>query len=349
MTAASAGTALLAALRDARHRDQDSIHSLQLEAFDGTVGLSIPVAIAMSPVLATALSGQFVESRRRTYALKSHSVNILNFAIDYMCGDVRRQITGNNAMELLALADELSMESLRVGCEDALLAIVTTSNAAQLEEAATRYRCEALQEAASALVRAESSVIGDLMNERQRLRAKRAASIALEQDAHEETAAIDSKLSGVSDKLSHELEVVFRETVGRDGSAAAGDDYPHPVDARTPIHFVEPNATYTNWFYDDEPPAKKKPKGLKKRQRADGNSSSTASPIVHGSLMEAYEAAAPGSIIKLRAGRHAITADNAEGKTLWDELVYKKSVQIVADDGLGRGDVLVGIDASEVG
>ena len=55
--------------------------------------------------------------------------------------------------------------------------------------------------------------------------------------------------------------------------------------------------------------------------------------------MEAYEAAAPGSIIKLRAGRHAITADNAEGKTLWDELVYKKSVQIVADDGLGRGDV----------
>ena len=31
---------------------------------------------------------------------------------------------------------------------------------------------------------------------------------------------IDSKLSDVSDKLSHELEVVFRETVGRDGSAA---------------------------------------------------------------------------------------------------------------------------------
>jgi hypothetical protein len=66
MTAASAGTALLAALRDARHRDQDSIHSLQLEALDGIVGLSIPVAIAMSPVLATALSGQFVESRRGT-------------------------------------------------------------------------------------------------------------------------------------------------------------------------------------------------------------------------------------------------------------------------------------------
>ena len=78
-------------LRDARHRDQDSIHSLQLEALDGIVGLSIPVAIAMSPVLATALSGQFVESRSGTYALKSHSVNILNFAIDYMCGDVRRQ------------------------------------------------------------------------------------------------------------------------------------------------------------------------------------------------------------------------------------------------------------------
>ena len=76
-------------------------------------------------------------------------------------------------MQLLALADELSVEPLRAACEEQLLAIVTKSNAAELEEAAARYRCEQLLTAARTLIRAETSVIGELYHERERLRSAR--------------------------------------------------------------------------------------------------------------------------------------------------------------------------------
>ena len=44
---------------------------------------------------------------------------------------------------------------------------------------------------------------------------------------------------------------------------------------------------------------------------------------------------------------HLISPANAEGQSLWEDLVYRKTVQIVADDGLRRDQVIVGIDASE--
>jgi hypothetical protein len=58
--------------------------------------------------------------------------------------------------------------------------------------------------------------------------------------------------------------------------------------------------------------------------------------------MDAYMEAAPGDIIKLLAGRHVVTTHNEKDERCWDN-VYRKLVQIVADDGLASDRVLVGI------
>jgi hypothetical protein len=68
----------------------------------------------------------------------------------------------------------------------------------------------------------------------------------------------------------------------------------------------------------------------------------------YASIMEAYEAAAPGDVIKLLAGRHMIvtysddTEERWESKQSWDNILCK-SVQILADDGVPRDRVFVGI------
>ena len=62
--------------------------------------------------------------------------------------------------------------------------------------------------------------------------------------------------------------------------------------------------------------------------RRQSSSAASPAPMVHNSLMEAYVAAAPGSIIKLRAGRHMISPANEKGNSLWEELVYSKSLQV---------------------
>jgi hypothetical protein len=58
--------------------------------------------------------------------------------------------------------------------------------------------------------------------------------------------------------------------------------------------------------------------------------------------MEAYGAAAPGDVIKLLAGRHVLTTHDEKDKQRWGH-VYRKSVQIMANDGLSAYRVLVDI------
>ena len=258
-------------------------------------------------------------------------------------------------MQLLALADELSVEPLRAACEEQLLAIVTKSNAAELEEAAARYRCEQLLTAARTLIRAETSVIGELYHERERLRSARRIAAAAAKLAQDDVARKDSRLSDVQDKLAHERELLLRANTA---SASESDDYPHAAGS---VHYVMPNANneyWWKWGNGVRPPpeaaisrhmassAKKKKKKQKaSRSDADAASASPAPPAqMHRSLMEAYRAAGPGSVIKLRAGRHLISQHNAEDELVWDKLVYNKSMQIIADDGLSREQVLVGVD-----
>ena len=65
--------------------------------------------------------------------------------------------------------------------------------------------------------------------------------------------------------------------------------------------------------------------------------------------MEAYSSVGPGSVIKLAAGRHMISDLDHSGQERWPELKYRKSVQIVADDGLSPEQVLIGTESRELG
>tara|TARA_B110001452_G_scaffold74369_1_gene60276 strand:- start:1134 stop:1433 length:300 start_codon:yes stop_codon:yes gene_type:complete len=90
--AGAAGAGVLGALRTARRDCAD----VRLHAADGSVCVARPIACVISPVLKAALTGDFVESARQEYALRSHTVSILDFMLDFMCGDERRLITGEN-------------------------------------------------------------------------------------------------------------------------------------------------------------------------------------------------------------------------------------------------------------
>jgi hypothetical protein len=91
------------------------------------------------------------------------------------------------------------------------------------------------------------------------------------------------------------------------------------------------------------------PSGKRQRVNAAGSATSRQPSLPepparenYGSIMEAYEAAAPGDVIKLLAGRHTISTFRKDREKGLDN-VLAKSVQIVADDGLPRDRVIVNI------
>ena len=59
--------------------------------------------------------------------------------------------------------------------------------------------------------------------------------------------------------------------------------------------------------------------------------------------MEAYDAVKPGGVIKLCEGRHLISHRDADRNVKWAGFNLRKSVQIVADDGLTRDKVFIGM------
>ena len=73
-----------------------------------------------------------------------------------------------------------------------------------------------------------------------------------------------------------------------------------------------------------------------------------AKPVAtYKSIMEAYSAVGPGTVIKLAAGRHMISHVDGEEEERWPGLRFRKSVQIVAEDGLSPEQVLIGVDDGE--
>lgn len=205
------------------------------------------------------------------------------------------------------------------------------------------------------------------MASRRNLLAERQEVAASQQSLQNKLDEVDSRLATAADRSAHELERLFRANSAAADAAASSDGsdttYPH-VAGKTLC--VRPNACNSyGWLWeatdDDGTPLTKKrkkapakaPAGQQKKGRAKAASSSqaasgeAASDASYGSVMEAYEAAAPGSVIKLLAGRHLLTEFNKHGDRVWKGLMYRKSVQIVAADGLSREQVLVGTDPGE--
>lgn len=136
-----------------------------------------------------------------------------------------------------------------------------------------------------------------------------------------------------------------------------GEKYPH---AAGQTLYVRPNACnpYGWMWYEDSkcsdddtmPPPTKRKKAAKAPRKGKGKAAPSLQEALdtsYGSIMEAYEVAAPGSVIKLLPGRHMLTNRNKDREVVWKGLRYRKSVQIVALEGVSREQVLVGTDPGE--
>lgn len=331
--------------------------AVQLLGSDGAVCVQRLLACTMSPVLRAALTGPYSEAAG-TYNLLEHTAATILFAVEFMLGGDDR-INGDNSMPLLALSEQLNLAPLKAACEAALLRVLVTSNAAELADAAVRFGCVQLQAAADKIQSADTSVLGDLIVLKSRLVAKRTAAAEKQATAAKEVDLVDAELADVVDKEGHELEQIFRaKSAAAAGVSGGQDDYPY---AASTVVRVLPNASNPfGWLWDrkaDQPSASDSPHtGLaqpkKKARVAGGRAKPTAPssrPVTYTSIMEAYSSVGPGSVIKLAAGRHMISDVDHSGKVRWPELKYRKSVQIVADDGLSPEQVLIGTKSHQLG
>jgi hypothetical protein len=157
-----AGVMLFAELRRERRTTLQE-QCVVLRCADSVVFLPWALAHILSPVLRSVVSGPLAQEFKREYSLREHSAATVEFAIDYCCGDPAKWIGLENALALLALADELCLEPLRTACSEALVESLVSTNAAQLQEAAERYNAPVLLAAARSITAAESNALGDLI------------------------------------------------------------------------------------------------------------------------------------------------------------------------------------------
>jgi hypothetical protein len=285
------------------------------------------------------------------------------------------QIDSENALPLLALADELRLEPLRTACSEALVECLVTTNVAHLQDAAERYNAPVLLAAARSITTAQSNALGDLTARKLRLQRQMQRSTQLQKEEKAKEEELGKQIRAVEDQRSHEIEQLFRRN-GKAEQASVEAGYPH---AASTVRVVRPNSNnpygwqwsvetfeeYVQLFgvsdNDDEvvevgsstaPPAKR-PRGNAAGGSGNGagggkrRKPSKPEPVArktYGSIMEAYEAAASGDVLKLLAGRHLVSKYDMERKRSWDNL-FRKSVQIVADDGVSRDRVYVGISS----
>jgi hypothetical protein len=258
-------------------------------------------------------------------------------------------------MALLALADELCLESLRAACSEMLIECLISANAAQLQEAAERYNAPELLAAARSITTAESNALGDLIARKRSLQSRLDRHDKLQVDQKNIKDELHAQMRAIDDQHAQEIEQLFRNNQ-QAAWTSLEDGFPH---AAGKVLCVVPNANNPyGWIWDGDfrpwpvsddenaqPAAKRAKIG-----RGGGKKQKAAPPprVMYKSIMEALAAAAPGDVVKLLAGRHLLTSLDKRDKPCWDN-VYRKSVQIVADDGLASDRVLVGIAQYEGG
>lgn len=92
-----------------------------------------------------------------------------------------------------------SLSSLQA-CEEALVSLVVTSNAAQMVEAAEQYGCAQLLQTAQKISSAESSALGSCLSNKLRLLAERERLVVKQQAMTTQLHVVDSQLATVADR-----------------------------------------------------------------------------------------------------------------------------------------------------
>ena len=146
-----------------------------------------------------------------TYNLDWASKSAVDALVSHACGRAPL-IDGSNAAELLAMADRLQVSSLHAACEEALLTLLTSSNAEQLLELAANHHCSKLKSAVEAYVddTKGSGVLSSLVERRfkaqQKLKDIEKRQQGLKNEHFQATRAVNE----IKDQESFERERMFK-------------------------------------------------------------------------------------------------------------------------------------------
>lgn len=106
----------------------------------------------------------------------------------------------NSYVQCLLACSLSSLSLLWQACEEALVSLVVTSNAAQMVAAAELYGCAQLLQTAQEISSAESSALGNCLSTKRRLQAERERLVVKQQAMTTQLQVVDRQLATVADR-----------------------------------------------------------------------------------------------------------------------------------------------------
>ena len=270
---------------------------VRLMCRDGEVHSFTCLLAAASPVLRAALSPEsgYTEGSTRTYNVVWASKSSVEAFVAHATG-VSLNITGENAAELLSLADQLQVASLHAVCERALIGLLTSSNASELLELARTTRCSKLQAVAQVYADdpTENAALRNLAEQKVKTNTKLEQILAEKQRLEREETAARRELESISEQESFERDRVFKAASAAHAAAltvAAPPELAYPHETQR-VLVVTPDVALT---------AKPQPawglEAVRGKRRAHSDDA-------FASLAQAVEASRAGDTIQLLAGVH---------------------------------------------
>ena len=305
-----------------------------LLAADGTkVGAYSFICASISPVMKAALLGNFQESTSKEinldYASAATIKKMLSFAIGTLA---EKDISGDDAIDLVILADRLDYESLRTACERILLSLLTSSNAADLLACASESNCTYLAQMAKLVVDA-GSVSGStraLVDKKRELEVQREQVVKNHDEAGKALREINKHITNLNNQIDHEVEEIFQDAVASTPQDVVGRSSEDEGDQAPPYPHA-PGRTLIALPYDPFFGSLRRHGQQKKQKRSpERKKYQSFEPLVFDSFVEAVKASLPGDVIKLPKGDH-------HSASRMDDAGITKSIQIV---GMEKGAVI---------
>ena len=298
------------------------------------VGAHSLICASISPVLRAALVGSFRESTSKEINLDHASATtikkMLSFAIGSMNPD---KLSGDDAMDLVLLADRLNYEALHSVCESILLSLLTSNNAADLLACASECNCGDLAQMSKTIL--DLGSVSDstrvLVDEKCKLNAQRKKLAKENDEAREALDGVEAKIRDLDTQIDHEVEEVYRRaTTNRSHDmicqSPEADHPPYPHSPGRTLTVVALPPVEWNLVSKEERDAERK-------------KYESFQPLLFESLDSALAASLPSDKIMLTKGTHYLCVPMGE------ESGIKKSVQIIGlekkgvmlqSPGLGR-------------
>lgn len=287
------------------------------------VGAHSLICCSISPVLRAALrpTSAFREGETRTVNLDYATSEVVEKMLSFACGGFGHDnqcMSGDDAMDLLSLADRLDFAALRSACESTLESILTSENADDI--LACTSACGSMDLAAKARKIVDqpetSDVVRKLMDKKRKLETSRNDLDDRKRDLESKIQKLDMETSDTSEKISFEMDKALKEASASQSkfqdseTADTAHEYPHKAGRKL---VVLPHPWGGEGFISQL-----------ERNELEKKHGYGSNELVFDTIHAAVEAALPGDVLELEKG-------GAHGP-LTEEVKISKSLQIIGAD-----------------